>query len=181
MSEIGEKIESLIAADDWTEARKIITNALSESPEDHWLLSRLALTFYEQFDYEKALEYDAKALSYAPHCPLALWGYAGSLEMLDRQNEAIKIYRRLIRRGAKAIAYGECGEGLARARGLVADSLYRVASCYESLGRRRQAAKFYEQHLAERGAGCHSIYSLREVRQEFKDLRRKPSLIEGTT
>jgi tetratricopeptide (TPR) repeat protein len=181
MSGIGDKIESLIAADAWEEAREVILDALRESPEDHWLLSRLALTFYEQFDYEQALDYDAKALTIAPNCPLALWGYAGSLEMLGRTEEAIKIYRRLVRRGAKAIASDECGEGLARARGLVADCLYRLAGCYESLGKRQQALKFYEQHLAERGAGCHSIYPLRKVRQEFEDWRQKSPLTERTT
>jgi tetratricopeptide (TPR) repeat protein len=181
MSDVDDKIESLIAADAWTEAREVICDVLRDSPKDHWLLSRLALTFYEQFDYETALEYDVKALNLAPRCPLALWGYAGSLEMLGRTDEAIKIYCRLVRRGAKKIASGDCGEGLARARGLMADCLYRLASCYESLGKRRQALKFYEQHLAERGVGCHSIYSLREVRREFEHLRRKSLLPQTAT
>lgn len=74
------------------------------------------MTYYEEFKYEKALEYDSQALSLAPNCPLALWGYAGSLDMLGREREALKIYQRLVKRGAESITHGECGEGLARAR-----------------------------------------------------------------
>jgi tetratricopeptide (TPR) repeat protein len=179
MSEVSDKIEALIEAEDWKGARKVIRDALREEPESHWLVSRLALTFYEEFKYEKALEYESRALELAPNCPLALWGYAGSLDMLGREREALKIYRRLVGRGAESIAYGECGEGLARARGLVADSLYRMAGCYESLGKRRKAIGFLEEHLARRGAGCHSIYPLREVRKELDEMRRQAHSSNG--
>lgn len=136
MGKRPDKIEALIEADNWKGARKAIIAALRTKPESHWLFSRLALTHYEELEYEKALELDEQALALAPNCPLALWGYAGSLEMLSREREALKIYQRLIDRGAEAIAHGECGEGLARARGLVADSYYRMATCYESLGKK---------------------------------------------
>ncbi len=173
MSEAPDKIEALIEADDWKGARAAIRAALRAEPESHWLLSRLALTYYEEFKYEKALEYEAKALGLAPNCPLALWGYAGTLEMLGREREALKVYRRLVRRGAESIAYGECGEGLARARGLVADSLYRMAGCYKSLGDSRKAIELLEKHLALRGRGCHSIYPPREARKELNEFRRE--------
>ena len=179
MSEVSDKIESLIEVGDWKGARNAIRTALRDEPESHWLLSRLALTFYEEFKYEKALEYEARALNLAPNCPLALWGYAGTLDMLGREREALKIYRRLVRRGAESIAYSECGEGLARARGLVADSLYRIAGCYESLGNSRKAVKFLEKHLAQRGKGCHSIYPLREVRKELNELCREAYSANG--
>lgn len=179
MAEMSDRIESLIEADDWKRARKVIRTALHAEPESHWLLSRLALTYYEEFKYEKALEYEMQALTLAPNCPLALWGYAGTLEMLGREREALKVYRRLVSRGADSIAYGECGEGLARARGLVADSLYRMAGCYKSLGRPRKASELLEKHFAQRGKGCHSIYPVREVRKELNELRPKASSTNG--
>jgi tetratricopeptide (TPR) repeat protein len=179
MSEVSDRIESLIEADDWKSARSAIRAALRAEPGSHWLLSRLALTYYEEFKYEKALEYDTQALTLAPHCPLALWGYAGTLDMLGREREALGVYRRLVRRGAESIANGECGEGLGRARGLVADSLYRMAGCYISLGQSRKAVEFLEKHLARRGKGCHSIYPLREVRKELNELRPKAGKPNG--
>ena len=179
MPAASDRIEALIEADEWKSAREAIRAALRTRPESHWLLSRLALTFYEELNYEKALEYELQALALTPTCPLALWGYAGTLEMLGREREAIEIYRRLVRRGTESIAYGECGEGLARARGLVADSLYRMAGCYRSLGKYGKAVECLGKHLARRGKGCHSIYPLREVRKELDELRPKAGSPNG--
>jgi tetratricopeptide (TPR) repeat protein len=173
MAKAPDKIEALIEADNWKGARKAIIAALRTQPQSHWLISRLALTHYEELEYEKALELDQQALALAPGCPLALWGYAGSLEMLSRAHEALKIYQRLIDRGAESIAYGECGEGLARARGLVADSYYRMATCYESLGKKEKAMDAFETHLDLRGPGCYSIYPLGELRMELKQWRKQ--------
>src|SRR5512139_2155962 len=113
------KIEELIEKDDWVGARQEIRAKLKEYPDDHWLLTRLGLTYYEQHNYKKALEIEEKAIRLAPNCPLVLWDYAGSLQELDRHDEAIKIYRRIIAKGVDRVAFGECGEGKAWARGLI--------------------------------------------------------------
>lgn len=168
---MSKVIESLIAADDWRGARRLIHAALRRDPESHWLISRLALTYYEEFNYGRALDYDRRAYAIAPHCPLVLWGLAGSLDMLERYDEAISIYRRIVRRGKQRLAYGECGEGLARARGLYADALYRMSMCYSAKGNRRLALVHLERHLDERGPGCHSIYPLDDIRLEAGHLR----------
>lgn len=78
MAKGSDKIEALIEADNWKAARKAIIAALRTQPESHWLFSRLALTYYEEVKYEKALELDEQASAFAPTCPLAIWGYAGS-------------------------------------------------------------------------------------------------------
>lgn len=143
--------------------------ALRRQPDSHWLLARLALTYYEEFDYERALTIGQQAYDLAPQCPLVLWDLAGTLNMLERHREAISIYHRLIRRGVEPVAYGDCGEGLAWARGLIADSWYRLARCERELGRRARAVHCYQQHLAMRGPGCRSIYPLRDVRKELRD------------
>ncbi|HEV2739432.1 MAG TPA: hypothetical protein VGU66_12685 [Candidatus Elarobacter sp.] len=134
-------------------------------PDSHWLLSRLALTYYEQFEYARALEIEEKARALAPDCPLVLWGYAGALEMLDRPQEAIVVYEEIIGRGIQALATDPCGEGYARACGLFVDSLYRSAKCWLTFGDRERARALIEQSLAKRGPGCESIYADREVQK----------------
>ena len=168
MSRRSPTIERLIRSHDWVAARKVILAELRSSPKSHWLLSRLGLTFYEQQRYTQALRYSLRALAEMPNCPLALWDYAGSLEMLDRTQEALKVYLHLIRRGICSVAFGDCGEGLAWARGLIADCHYRAAHCYVSLHRKKMAVKALKGHIALRGPGCRSIYSLAKVRKELK-------------
>ncbi|MGD0897889.1 MAG: tetratricopeptide repeat protein [Thermoguttaceae bacterium] len=170
---MSEQIEALIAAEHWKAARRAIRRRLRKEPNSHWLITRLSLTYYEERDYETAWTYSQQALGLAPRCPLVLWDYAGTLDMLGRTAEAIAVYRRLVRRDLGSLAYGKCGEGLARARGLLADCLYRLALCYRELGRFKRSAKFFEQHLAQRGPGCRSIYPLAQVRKKYKELRSR--------
>lgn len=163
-------VESALGREQWRHARGLIKALLKEEPDSHWLLTRLGLTFHEERNYVKAMYYTRKALSLYPNCPLVLWDYACVLDMLGRKKEALAIYGRLIRRGIDRLAYGECGEGLAWARGLVASCYYRRALCYGDLGLRRRARNSLVTHLRMRGPGCQSWYPLREVRDELKNL-----------
>ena len=106
----------------------MIQGFLKERPNDHFMISRLALTHYEQREYWTAMGLERRALLLAPHCPLALWGLAGTNHMLGHLDEASGIYRRLIRRGAMRIARGRCGEGIRDARRLVADCWFRLGA-----------------------------------------------------
>ena len=85
---MSQEIEKLISAEKWTEARTAIVKALGSSPHDHWLLARLALTYYEQRRYGKALELARRAQRLSPRCPLVLWEVGGALDMLGRTTEA---------------------------------------------------------------------------------------------
>jgi tetratricopeptide (TPR) repeat protein len=163
-------IEDAINRDEWKRARKLIVAELRNAPDHHWLLARLSLTYYEEFHYARALTFAQQAYESMPRCPLVTWELAGTLHMLKRQREAIKLYTRLVRRGVEAIAYGACGEGIASARGTVADCWYRLAQCHRELGHRARALRCYQQHLAMRGPGCRSIYPVREVRRELREL-----------
>jgi tetratricopeptide (TPR) repeat protein len=165
---MSREIENSIGRSDWKEARQLVRAALRAEPDSHWLLARLSLTYYEEFDYERALIIVKRAYDIAPGCPLVLWELAGTLDMLGREREAISIYRRLIGRGVESVAFGKCGEGLSRARGLIADCWYRLAHCERNLGHGTQAIQCYQRHIASRGPGCHSIYLLRNVRKELQ-------------
>jgi tetratricopeptide (TPR) repeat protein len=70
------EIEKLIKAENWSAARQAIRLRLRSSPDDHWLLTRLGLTYYEQRRCRLALKYHLRALEKMPNCPLALWDYA---------------------------------------------------------------------------------------------------------
>ena len=164
------RIERAIAADKWLEARTLIREELRRDPRNHWLLTRLSLTYYEQKQYRKSLRYVVQALQIAPYCPLAVWDYAGTLDMLNRKKKALQIFQWLISWGEKGIAFGECGEGLRFARSLVADCYYRIARIYEERRERAKAIRAYKQHFLFRRRGAWSIYPLSEVKRRFASL-----------
>lgn len=167
---MSKAIEKAIQAENWKEARQLILKKLRVNPESHWLLTRLGLTFYEERAYSVALKYETKALELNPLCPLVLWDYAGSLQMLGRHREALRAYKRITGRSLGSLADDECGEGRARARGLVVDCLYREALSHEKLGQHRLAIRAIRRHLKLRGPGCHSIYGAREIKRELARL-----------
>lgn len=103
-------------------------------------MGRLALTNYEQRKYERALHWETMALQEQPYCPLTIWGYAGTLEMLGRYRESVTLYRWLLSWGEKELAYGECGEGIRKARSLIADCHYRIALIWEEKRQWKRAA-----------------------------------------
>lgn len=161
-------IEEAVEGEDWVGARRLIRAELKSNPKDHWLHSRLALTYYEQRKYERALYWDARALQEAPYCPLAIWGYAGTLDMLGRGGESLALYRWLLSFGEEQLAYGDCGEGKARARSLLADCHYRIAGIWEKKRQWKRAAAEYERYFSKRKDGYGSIYSIRDVRANYK-------------
>jgi tetratricopeptide (TPR) repeat protein len=167
LTDEGKAIERAIERDEWETARGLIQIELAKQPENHFWLSRLALTHYEQRNYGRALELSGQALAIAPECPLVLWDYAGALEMLDRPQEAIAVYERITARGIESLAYGQCGEGRARARGIFADCLYRMSHCNLTRGERDRAIELLKWHLRQRGPGCQSIYPISTVREEL--------------
>ncbi|MEX2173015.1 MAG: hypothetical protein WD872_01550 [Pirellulaceae bacterium] len=173
-AEIDRKIERALAAEDWKAARKHILRALQDDPQDHWLLTNLATTYYEERDYRAALDWSRKALILAPQCPIVLWDYAGSLDMLGREKEAIEVWRGLIDWGAAAIAADECGEGIRAARSLVNDCRYRIGCAQVDLGHREAATEMFEQYVANRGRSTPSIYSLDDVHARLAQLAKQP-------
>jgi tetratricopeptide (TPR) repeat protein len=167
---MSKAIEAAIRTEKWKKARQLIRAELKERPDSHWLLTRLGLTYYEERAYRTSLSYCRKALRLAPHCPLALWDYAGSLQMLGRHRIALRVYRQLLSRGVEQIARGECGEGRGWARGLMADCLYRQAYSFTELKEQKAAIDAYRKHLKMRGPGCRSIYAVRTVKKELSEL-----------
>jgi tetratricopeptide (TPR) repeat protein len=166
----SRRIEPLISKEDWPAARKLIQEELRRDPDDHWLLDRLSLTYYEERNYAKALEYIEQARQLAPDCPLVLWDYAGTLDMLGRKQEALKVYKRLMTRGLRARAVDECWEGPRWTRSLVNDCRYRIALVYRDMGKPALALRYLKAYLRERGPATPSIYRLKEVKDRLAQL-----------
>jgi len=166
-SEQTQIINRLSKEEKWAEARAYILEWLKDEPDSHWLITKLSGTYYEERNYEKALEYVEQALRVAPRCPLVLWDYATTLDMLERNKDALRVYKSLIRRGVDRIAHGECDVGIRWARSLVNDCRYRLGRIYASMGNFHLASKYMEAHIANRSRNCPSIYNVRDVKKKL--------------
>jgi len=166
----ARQIEEAIGRDDWDRARLLIRQWLRREPNDHWLLTRLGLTYYEQKQYKRALHYELKALQIEPYCPLVVWDYAGTLDMLGRKKEALSVYRWLTSWGEERVAHGRCGEGIQAARSLIADCFYRIGTILEEQGQRKRAIAAFREHLSRRTRGTRSIYPLSKVKRRYAKL-----------
>jgi tetratricopeptide (TPR) repeat protein len=165
-----DPIEKEIKADNWALARKLIRKELRTSPTDHWLLAMLALTHYEQREYQKALEISQEALGINDKCPLVLWGYAGALDMVGRHGEARKMWHTLIRREVNSLAFGDCGEGIGWAKALINDCRYRIGTSYARQERFSSAMRWIGLHLQHRKPGIRSAYSTEKVRRSLAQI-----------
>jgi tetratricopeptide (TPR) repeat protein len=161
VSQLSKKIDALFATEKWKEARALIEKAMKKRGHepDHWLLTRLATTYYEERRYKNALQLVEKARVLAPECPLVLWDYAGTLDALGRSEEAVSVYMALILRGPEKIGRQECGEGLEWAIGLLTDCFYRASVCLKHLHRPQSAWKFFLWYAQLVAAGAQSIYA----------------------
>ena len=159
----GTKIERLLDQERWADARAEIRRQLKETPNSHWLVTRLGLTYYEEGHYRMALRYSERAFEMAPECPMVLWDYAGDLQMLGRHAEALDLYARLVSQGVEGLLENPCSEGRAKARGLIADSHYRAYQSLAALGNKEASDSAFAQCLDMRGPGCRSIYKLDEL------------------
>jgi tetratricopeptide (TPR) repeat protein len=161
------EIETLIEKKLWSKARSALLEELITHPMDHWLWASLSLTYYEEKDYDKALECGKRAVQLAPECPLALWHYAGSLYMAGRPSSALAVWTMLLDMDLEEIAYGDHGEGMGWALRLVNDVLYRVGRYYQWAGKAETAKEYFAKHLHNRGKGVESTYEISEVERNF--------------
>jgi tetratricopeptide (TPR) repeat protein len=156
MSKISKQIEAAMDREDWVLARRLLNSELVASPDNHWLVTRLGMTYYEQRNYRKALTSTKRALKLAPACPLVRWDHACALDMCGRVQETIREWKRLVKIGARALGPGQCGEGVRWARGLVNDSKYRLALAHGDIGDVGKATLYGRAYL--RGRSSASIY-----------------------
>lgn len=163
-------IEGLYQKEQWGKARTLILRELKKNPKNHWYLTRLSGTYYEEHKYQKAREVSDKAVKLAPRCPLTLWDRAGILDMLGKHTQALAIWKRLLKRGTKSVAYGPCGEGLVWARSLLNDCRYEIADTCRNLGKPSQARLYIRSYMKHRSLGVKSIYDKRMVRKKFAAL-----------
>ena len=125
---------------------------------DHWLWMTLGLTYHEEQEYERAVQCSKRAVQLAPDCPLALWHYAGSLDMAGHGELALPLWIMLLSMDIQQVAYGDHGEGMKWALQLLNDVHYRMGRYYQRIGKKELARESFRKYLHNRAHGVGSIY-----------------------
>jgi hypothetical protein len=169
VSKIIPSIEGLMGAGDWGKARKCIVEELSEDPENHWLLTHLGVTYYEQQKYREALTPLLDSLKVVPDCPLTLWNLAGTLDALGKPKLAIRIFTWLLR-SEKTPDEDPCWESEAWRDSLKTDCVYRLGVCFQHLEQWESARHCFRQFIDLLLAGMGSIYTADDAAHRIQEI-----------
>ena len=166
----SNKLNDLFEEDKWLEAKAILEEEKEKYPNEYFLVTSLAKVCYNLKLYKEALSYAEKAMEIEPNDVLVIYDYGCALSALDRNEEAIKQWDRIIEMDIKEVAYGDFGEGLKWAKSIINDSRYRKAICSLEIGDKVEAKKLIETHLTNRQRGVYSDFTKKQVIQKQKVL-----------
>lgn len=166
------RIERLLQQGRWTAARTALEKERLKDPHNHWLLTQLGVTYYEQRKYKEALRLFRKSLTIVPDCPLTLWNVAGGLDAMGKPLQAMAIYTSLLK-STTSPDDDPCWESNAWADSLKADCVFRLGVCLEHLGNNKKAEHCYQQYLRLALVGVEASYSVEAVTERIRGVRRE--------
>lgn len=164
-----DKIDDLLHAEKWLEARKLLEKELKTDPQHHWLMTQIGVTFYEQRRYKEAFERFQASRKIVSDCPLTLWNLAGTLDALGEFSRALTIYRWLLQT-SKSPDDDPCWESQAWTEALKSDCVYRIGVCFQHLGKRQKARDCYAQYLHLLSIGMEGSYLIDDVKRQWQTL-----------
>ena len=165
----NDKINDLLRRGKWPEARNLLERERAADPDNHWLLTQLGVTFYEQGQYEDALKLFLASREIVPDCPLTLWNLAGTLDSLGKYSDALSIYTWVLQSN-KSPEDDPCWESRAWTDVLKTDCVYRLGVCFQHLGKRQKAEQCYHQYLNLLAIGINGMYSIEDVKRQLQKL-----------
>jgi tetratricopeptide (TPR) repeat protein len=167
---VNDRVNDLFQKDRWIAARKLLEKELAKDPENHWLLTQIGVTLYEQRRYQQALRLFQRSRKILDDCPLTLWNLAGTLDALGKPAEAARIFTRLLNSKVSP-EEDPCWESKAWTQALKTDCLYRLGVCYQHLGKKRKAEHYLREYIDLLLMGVNGSYSLDDVEGHLRALR----------
>jgi tetratricopeptide (TPR) repeat protein len=166
---IGKQIDDLIHSERWEKARALIERELANEQDNHWLLTRLGETYYEQRQYKKALPWLLKSLEVVPDCPLTLWHLAGTLDVLGYPAGALRLYTWLLE-SRKTVAEDPCWESTAWTDALKTDCVFRLGLSFQHLHRKDKAENCFRRYIDLLLAGAEGSYPVEDAMRHIREL-----------
>jgi tetratricopeptide (TPR) repeat protein len=166
---LSVKINGLFQRCEWEKARKLLQEAREKDPTDHWLLTQLGVTLYEEGKYQEALPLFQESWKIVKDCPLTLWNLAGTLDALGKHANAMRIYTWLLK-VKKSPQDDPCWESAKWTDALKADCAYRIGLCFQHLGQMQKAEHCYRQYINLLLSGINGSYAIEDVMGQIRGL-----------
>lgn len=168
-NKLSQIINNYIMKENWVKARNLLEKEIKIRPNEHWLITQLSEVYYEMENYDKALELSTRAMQLAPNCPLVLNDHALHLFMHEKDQEAIAIWKKLLKQVVTGGVKGDCDEEIKSS--MLNDIRMRIGLSYIEIGQKEKALFFLKEHLENRKRGVFSNFSKREVLKKIKDVQ----------
>jgi len=167
---LADAIDDLFRRSRWAAARERLQRERAKDPNNHWVLTQLGVTFYEDRRYREALPLFLESLAIVPDCPLTLWHLAGTLDALGKAAKARDIYVWLLE-SDKSPEDDPCWESEEWTIALKVDCTYRLALCFKHLGKNRSAALWFRQYVTLLSDGFDGSYSAEDALSQIRSLQ----------
>ena len=138
----------------------------------------MALTYYEEKGYAKALRYARQAHEIAPDCPLVLWELAGALDMTADPKAALDYYGKIIAAHRNKTVTDPCWESPRWLLSLQVDATYRAALCLDDLGHAENALYFLRLYLRGLELDLDTIYGADAALQKIREITDRMGVTE---
>ena len=175
----NEQIDRLLAEGQWAAAGALLEKQREADPENHWVLTQLGVTLYEQRQYDDALKLFQASLKVVPDCPLTLWNLAGTFDAIGNTANAMTVYTWLLQ-SKKSSRKDPCWESEDWADALKADCVFRLGVCFQHRGKKKEAEHCYRQYLDLLSLGVMGTYPIDVVANQ-KALLRNGGKSRGAT
>jgi tetratricopeptide (TPR) repeat protein len=169
---VGTRIDNLLQAERWEEARELIEKQLKKHPRDHWLLTQLGAALYEQRKYKRALTVLLRSRDILPDCPLTIWHLAGTLDALGSGAEAVQLYSWLLK-STTTPQQDPCWESAAWSLRLKTDCVFRLGLCFKHLKKTDEAAYCFRKYIELCSSGAQGSYPIAEAKQHLQGTPKK--------
>lgn len=125
--------------------------------------------FNTKEDNPKAFQIAKEAYGSAPNDPNVLWSFAAWNNNMCKYEEAIELYKKILKKRNNTLAKHTDAETLDGAKGFKLDVCVRIAECYMSAGDYEHAISYLKKYLGKKNKDIPSEYGIRKVKSYLKE------------
>lgn len=159
----------MIKQKEFSKAKHFLQKKLAKDTDNAYLLTQMANVLWNLNKNKEALAYAKKAQKASADDPLTLFTMGRILWSMEKFEESVDVWDELLR--MDLVEMSSRGWGVRWAKSVANDALFYKADCLYGLGRKTEAEKTLETHLANRQKGLESDFSIKECREFLRSLQ----------